>query len=266
MARSAAALEIAFDDRAVARPGRRGRRARWHAPRRGGGEAAAHPRPADGEPTGYVAIGPLPADYAAAAPRRAARRHADRAATGRRVRRRAVVARRGQDAVLRGEHGRAARGRPARRRRRDVRQHRRPACSRRRPARSSGSVGRTLHTTPTGATGILAGTTQQLLFERARGGRVADRETLGTVDDLHAADVVCGWSAASAGRSTSSSSTATSASAPPERRRRDPAPRRLLIGRSASNVSRIAERARIASYRGRTRERGWSEVEYLSDA
>jgi 4-amino-4-deoxychorismate lyase len=52
------------------------------------------------------------------------------------------------------------------------------------------SVGRTLHTTPTGPTGILAGTTQRLLFERtaAAGWQVA--ETLATVDELHAADVV----------------------------------------------------------------------------
>ena len=52
------------------------------------------------------------------------------------------------------------------------------------------SSGRTLHTTPTGDTGILAGTTQQLLFERAASGGWATHETLGTVDDLHAADAV----------------------------------------------------------------------------
>jgi 4-amino-4-deoxychorismate lyase len=52
------------------------------------------------------------------------------------------------------------------------------------------SVGRTLHTTPTGGTGILAGTTQRLLFERADAGDWTVVETLGTLDDLHAADVV----------------------------------------------------------------------------
>jgi 4-amino-4-deoxychorismate lyase len=52
------------------------------------------------------------------------------------------------------------------------------------------SSGRTLHTTPTGPTGILAGTTQRLLFERAAAAGWTTRESVGGVDDLHAADVV----------------------------------------------------------------------------
>jgi 4-amino-4-deoxychorismate lyase len=52
------------------------------------------------------------------------------------------------------------------------------------------SVGRTLHTTPTGATGVLAGTTQRLLFERAAAAGWQTADTCGRVDDLHAADVV----------------------------------------------------------------------------
>lgn len=52
------------------------------------------------------------------------------------------------------------------------------------------SVGRALHTTPTGATGILGGTTQQLLFERCATSGWSTHETLASVDDLHAADVV----------------------------------------------------------------------------
>jgi 4-amino-4-deoxychorismate lyase len=50
--------------------------------------------------------------------------------------------------------------------------------------------GRTLHTTPTGASGILPGTTQQLLFARAAAAGWATAETLARVDDLHAADAL----------------------------------------------------------------------------
>jgi 4-amino-4-deoxychorismate lyase len=52
------------------------------------------------------------------------------------------------------------------------------------------SSGRTLHTTPTGGTGILAGTTQRLLFERAWAAGWHTAQTLAGVDELHAADVV----------------------------------------------------------------------------
>jgi 4-amino-4-deoxychorismate lyase len=52
------------------------------------------------------------------------------------------------------------------------------------------STGRTLHTPPTGPTGILAGTTQQLLFDRAARSGWTTVESPAGVDDLHAADVV----------------------------------------------------------------------------
>jgi 4-amino-4-deoxychorismate lyase len=50
--------------------------------------------------------------------------------------------------------------------------------------------GRTLCTTPTGATGILAGTTQHLLFERAAAAGRPVAHTLTTVEDLHSAQSI----------------------------------------------------------------------------
>jgi 4-amino-4-deoxychorismate lyase len=50
--------------------------------------------------------------------------------------------------------------------------------------------GHTLQTTPTDGTGILGGTTQQLLFERAADAGWRTGETLAPVAELHAADVV----------------------------------------------------------------------------
>lgn len=55
---------------------------------------------------------------------------------------------------------------------------------------SSGSGRRTLHTTPTGSTGILPGTTQQVLFERAASAGWETAQTLATLTELRAADVV----------------------------------------------------------------------------
>ena len=52
------------------------------------------------------------------------------------------------------------------------------------------AVGRTLHTTPLGPTGILGGTTQSLLFERAADAGWTTRSTAVTVTELLAADVV----------------------------------------------------------------------------
>jgi 4-amino-4-deoxychorismate lyase len=52
------------------------------------------------------------------------------------------------------------------------------------------ATGRTLHTTPLGPSGILGGTTQQLLFSRAADAGWQTAVTDATVDDLHAADVL----------------------------------------------------------------------------
>jgi 4-amino-4-deoxychorismate lyase len=52
------------------------------------------------------------------------------------------------------------------------------------------SVGRTLHTPPAGPSGILASTTQRLLFDRAPTAGWETSYTAGQVADLHAADVV----------------------------------------------------------------------------
>jgi 4-amino-4-deoxychorismate lyase len=52
------------------------------------------------------------------------------------------------------------------------------------------SVGRRLHTTPRGATGILASTTQHLLFERAAAAGWDCIDEAVPVDQLHAADAV----------------------------------------------------------------------------
>jgi 4-amino-4-deoxychorismate lyase len=52
------------------------------------------------------------------------------------------------------------------------------------------AVGRTLHTTPVEGTGILAGTTQQRLFERASGAGWTVADTRAQVCDLHAADAL----------------------------------------------------------------------------
>lgn len=52
------------------------------------------------------------------------------------------------------------------------------------------AVGRTLHTTPVGATGILGGTTQQLLFDNAAAAGWRTAATLAGLHDLHAADAL----------------------------------------------------------------------------
>jgi 4-amino-4-deoxychorismate lyase len=188
MTRSAASLEIAFDVDAwrdliaVAV-------AAWTNP----GEAAVKllltRGPVEAEPNGYVAIGPLPADY----PR--LRRDGLKVITLSRgttsdaftdapwllggvkslsyavnMAAQREAARRGADDVLFVSSDGVALEAP-----------------------TSSVVwwdGETLHTTPTGSTGILAGTTQRLLFERAAAAGWRTADTLAGVDDLHAAEVI----------------------------------------------------------------------------
>jgi 4-amino-4-deoxychorismate lyase len=52
------------------------------------------------------------------------------------------------------------------------------------------AVGRTLRTTAPGATGILGGTTQQRLFDRAAAAGWTVEQTTARVDELHEADVL----------------------------------------------------------------------------
>ncbi len=188
LARSAASLEIPFDEpawRALIADAA----ARWTSP----GEAAVKllltRGPVGGEPTGFVAIGPLPADYARmrregliliTLPRgypADAFRDAPWLLGGVKTLSYAVnmaaqreAARRGADDVLFvSSDGRVLEA---------------PTAT------PVWALGRTLHTTPTGDTGILGGTTQHRLFERAAATGWQVRETLARVDDLHAADAL----------------------------------------------------------------------------
>lgn len=193
MTRSAAALEIPFDVnswRALVAQAV----AAWPDP----GEAAVKllltRGPVGGPPSGFVSIGPLPADY----PRQrrdglkiitlprgtAADAYADAPwllggvktlsyAVNMAAQREAV--RRGaDDVILVSADGRVL------------------------EAPTSAVVwwdGTRLCTTPTGASGILASTTQQLLFDRAREAGWQTAQPAATVDDLHAAQVL--WLVAS---------------------------------------------------------------------
>ncbi len=188
MTRSAAALEIPFDVDAW--------RAlialavsAWPEP----GEAAVKVLltrgPAGGQPSGFVAIGPLPPDY----PRQ--RRHGLKVITLSR----GMVSDTFADApwLLGGVKSlsyavnMAAQREAARRGADDVVFVSSDGVVLEAP---TGSVawwaGQVLHATPTGATGILAGTTQRLLFERAAAAGWQTAETLAGLDDLHEADVV----------------------------------------------------------------------------
>lgn len=193
MTRSAAALEIAFDAAAwralVAEAV-----AAWPEP----GEAAVKllltRGPVGGSPSGFVSIGPLPADY----PRQrreglkiitlprgtASDAYADAPwllggvktlsyAVNMAVQREA--ARRGaDDVILVSTDGSVL------------------------EAPTSAVVwwdGSRLHTTPTGPSGILASTTQRLLFERAEEAGWQTAQTAATVEELHAAQVL--WLVAS---------------------------------------------------------------------
>lgn len=188
MTRSAASLEIEFDERAwreliaVAV-------AAWPEP----GEAAVKllmtRGPVGGAPTGFVAIGSLPADYPQL------RRDGLKIATLTR----GTLADSFADApwllggvkTLSYAINMAAQREAARLGADDALFVTRDGVVLESPTGSVvWSLGRTLHTTPTGPTGILAGTTQRLLFDRAAAAGWQTMETLATVDDLHAADVV----------------------------------------------------------------------------
>jgi 4-amino-4-deoxychorismate lyase len=195
LARSAAALEIAFDRPAwhalvdsalaawvdLAAPGRSAEAALKLVLTRG--------RPGADRPTGLATIAPLPADY----PR--LRRDGLRVVTLSRgtsddafrdapwllggvktlsyavnmAAQREAVRRGADDAILVSVEGRVLES---------------PTSS------VVWSVGRDLRTTPTGASGILAGTTQQRLFERAAAAGWRTHIAPASVEDLHAADVL----------------------------------------------------------------------------
>ncbi len=193
MTRSAAALEIPFDASAWAALVAEAVAA-WPEP----GEAAVKllltRGPVGGAPSGFVSIGPLPADY----PRQ--RREGLRIITLPRgtasdayaaapwllggvktlsyavnmAAQREAVRRGADDVILVSADGAVL------------------------EAPTSSVVwwdGARLHTTPTGPSGILASTTQRLLFERAEAAGWQTAQTAATVDDLHAAQVV--WLVAS---------------------------------------------------------------------
>ena len=194
MARSAAALEIPFDAvswralvaEAVAAwaPGHPGEAAMKLLLTRGPGSPAGA-----GQPTGFAWITPLPADYPALR-----RRGLAVATLSRGVPSDAFAAAPwllGGVKTLSYAVNMAAQREAARRGVDDVLFVSTDGFVLEAPTGSAvWAVGRTLHTTPTGSTGVLAGTTQRLLFERAAAAGWQVQETLARVEDLHAADVV----------------------------------------------------------------------------
>jgi 4-amino-4-deoxychorismate lyase len=188
MGRSAAALEIPFDpaawrlliEQAVAA---------WPHPGEGAVKLLLTRGPAGGTPSGFVAIGPLPAEY----PRQ--RRDGLKVITLERGTTADAFA--GAPWLLGGVKSlsyavnMAAQREAARRAADDAIFVSSDGVVLEAP---TGSVvwwaGRTLHTTPTGPTGILAGTTQRRLFERAADAGWQIAQTRASVDDLHAAEVI----------------------------------------------------------------------------
>jgi 4-amino-4-deoxychorismate lyase len=188
MARSAASLDIDFDEdawRALIAEAL----AAWTGPHEAAVKLLLTRGPVGERPTGFVAIGPLPADY----PRQ--RRDGLRIVTLTR----GVAGDAFGDApwLLGGVKSlsyainMAAQREAARRGADDALFVSADGLVLESPTGSvMWSVGRTLHTTPTGSTGILAGTTQQLLFARAAAADWQTASTAATVGDLQAADVV----------------------------------------------------------------------------